>query len=216
MDLSGQNIRNITSSMDNCDCYAPSMSPDGSRIVFASTKGGAQNIWAINADGSGLLQLTHDFRDNIDPTYSPDGSYISYTSTHRGNGDLMIMNADGSNPRRVTNGLNVEGRNTWSPDGKYLSFYAGPVGDKDIWIVESACASLENGCSPSQMRKLTDGGNNKGPDWSPDGQWIAFASQLGGLEGRNEVFIIRIDGSEIHQLTYNNSADWQPRWGWHP
>jgi Tol biopolymer transport system component len=212
MDLNGENLRQITYEKKE-DCYAPSMSPDGTRVVFASTKGGAQNIWSIGVDGSGMTQLTRDFRDNIDPTYSPDGRFISYTSTHRGNGDLIIMNADGSNPRRVTNGINVEGRNTWSPDGKYLSFYAGPLGDKDIYIVESACADLANGCNTSQMRKLTAGGNNKGPDWSPDGQWVAFASQL---EGRNEVFIMRIDGSEIHQLTFNNYADWQPRWGWVP
>lgn len=212
MDINGQNVRQITRNLD--DCYAPSLSPDGTRVVFASTNGGVQNIWSINFDGTDPVRLTNDTRDNVDPVWSPDGSRISFTTTRRGEGDLMIMNADGSNLRRVTNGVNVEGRNSWSPDGKYLAFYAGPVGDKDIYIVETACTTLPDGCGPSQMRRLTRGGNNKGPDFSPDGQWITFASELDGLT--NEVFIIRVDGSEPHQLTFNGEADWQPRWGWHP
>ena len=212
MDLNGKNVRQITHDLD--DCYAPSMSPDGSKVVFASTKGEVQNIWEINTDGTYPVKLTHDTRDNVDPVWSPDGMHISYTTTVRGDGDLMIMNADGSNQRRVTQGINVEGRNSWSPDGHNLAFYAGPIGDKDIYVVDTACADLPNGCGPSQFRRLTRGGNNKAPDFSPDGQWITFASQLSA--NINEVFIVRIDGSELHQLTFSGSADWQPRWSWHP
>jgi TolB protein len=212
MDLNGNNVKQITHDLD--DCYAPSLSPDGSRVVFASTRGEVQNIWSIHVDGSSPVQLTHSERDNVDPVWSPDGTHISFTTTARGDGDLMIMNADGSNLRRVTHGINVEGRNSWSPDGQSLAFYAGPVGDKDIYLVEASCASLPDGCGPSQFRRLTQGGNNKGPDFSPDGQWVAFASQLDGVS--NEVFIVRVDSTELHQLTFGGRADWQPRWGWHP
>jgi TolB protein len=210
--IGDKNVRQITRDLD--DCYAPSMSADGSRVVFASTKGGGQNIWVINADGTNPVQLTHDTRDNVDPVFSPDGSRISYTTTVRGDGDLMVMNADGSNVRRVTQGINVEGRNSWAPDGHSLSFYAGPVGDKDIYIVEEACTQLPNGCGLSQLRRVTRGGNNKAPDFSPDGQWITFASELDTKA--NEVFIVRVDGTELFQLTFEGKADWQPRWGWHP
>jgi TolB protein len=212
MDLNGKSVRQITHNLD--DCYAPSLSPDGTKVVFASTSGGVQNIWTINFDGTNPVQLTHDPRDNVDPVWSPDGTRISFTTTRRGEGDLMVMDANGSNVRRVTNGINVEGRNSWSPDGRYLAFYAGPVGDKDIYLVGTSCISLPDGCGPSQMRRLTGGGNNKGPDFSPDGQWITFASELDKIS--NEVFIVRVDGSELHQLTFDGHADWQPRWGWHP
>lgn len=212
MDTNGENVQQVTRGIG--DCYAPSMSRIRQRIVFTSTESGAQNIWAINLDGTALQRLTVDTRDNVDPVWSPDGSRVSFTSTDRGQGDLMIVNADGSNSRRVTHGINVEGRNSWSPDGKYLAFYAGPVGDKDIYIVETGCASLPNGCGPAQMRKLTAGGNNKAPDFSPDGQWVAFTSELAG---HNEVWIIRVDGSEFYQVTFNGVTNWQPRWGpWNP
>lgn len=211
MDLNGQNMRQLTSSMG--DNYAPAISPDGSRIVFASTFGGGQNIWVINIDGSNPIRLTRDSRDDIDPVWSPDGMQISFTSSRNGAGTLMIMNADGSNLRPVTHGINVEGRNDWSPDGRLLAFYAGPAGDKNIYLIDATCADMQGGCGPDQVRQLTTGGNNKGPGFSPDGQWITFASQL---DGDNEIFVTRIDGSESYQLTSNRRADWQPRWGWYP
>ncbi|MBN1428268.1 MAG: PD40 domain-containing protein [Anaerolineae bacterium] len=211
MDLNGDDLQQLTHNMG--DNYAPALSPDGTRIVFASTSGGGQNIWVMNHDGSNPIRLTHDTRDDVDPVWSPDGQRISFTSTRHSAGDLMVMNADGSNLRQVTHGISVEGRNDWSSDNRYLTFYAGPAGDKDIYLVDVDCMSIDGGCGPDQIRKLTHGGNNKGPGFSPDGQWITFASQY---DGDNEIFIVRIDGTELYQLTANRRADWQPRWGWQP
>ena len=64
----------------------------------------------------------------------------------------------------------------------------------------------------SDLRQLTDGGNNKAPAFSPDGQWLTFASQL-DADGDNEIFIMRVDGTDLRQLTFNQRPDWQPRWG---
>ena len=193
--------------------YAPSFSPDMGRIVFTSTYGSdnnLQNIWIMNADGSNLRQLTDTDYNSIDPEWSPDGALISFSSDRPGTGktELFIMEPDGSNVRQITDGADLGGRNDWSPDGRLMAFYSGPQGDKDIYVIDAACAYLPRGCIAAPVR-LTDGGNNKGPSFSPDGQWIAFASQI---DGDNEVFIIRIDGSDIRQLTQRPLADWQPRW----
>ena len=95
-------------------------------------------------------------------------------------------------------------------DGSTLAFYAGDPGDKDIFLVPVECAEQVEGCGPDALTRLTEGGNNKAPSFSPDGQWIAFASTL---RGDNNVFIMRVDGSDWRQLTTQPSADWQPRWG---
>jgi TolB protein len=50
---------------------APSWSPDGSRIAFHSTRGGALNVWVMNADGSAPVQLTHRSQGARDPVWSP-------------------------------------------------------------------------------------------------------------------------------------------------
>jgi len=207
MDLNGENHERLTH--NHGEDYAPAFSPDGSKIVFTSTYGGDQNIWVMNADGSGLVQLTSDPSGDIDPMWSPDGSRISFTSGRFGMNDLFIMNADGSDVRRVTKYAGLGGRNDWSPDGRYLTFYAGPEHDKDLFLVETVCADEPDGCLPDQLRRLTQGGNNKGPSFSPDGEWITYAS---GSDENNEVFIIHIDSLLTRQLTFNNYPDWQPRW----
>jgi Tol biopolymer transport system component len=57
---------------------------------------------------------------------------------------------------------------------------------------------------------LTEGSDNRGPTFSPDGAWIAFTSIR---DGDNEIYAIRPDGTGLTQLTTNTRPDWQPRWG---
>jgi Tol biopolymer transport system component len=209
MDSDGQNPRRLT--RNRGQNYAPDLSPDGTRIIFASAEGPGsdQNIWIMSSDGTNLAQLTDHPANDIDPTWSPDGTRIVFASNRNGSTDLYIMDADGTDVRQVTDGMFIGGRNDWSPDGQLLTFYAGPPSDKNIYIASISCISLPRGCPPDMITQLTDGGNNKGPSFSPDGQWITFASNL---NGENEVYIIRVDGSEMRQLTSNTYADWQPRW----
>jgi Tol biopolymer transport system component len=209
MDLQSGNILRVTRSMG--DNYAPEISPDGTRIVFVSTYGGGQDIWVMSADGSNPTQLTFTDADDIDPTWSPDGQQIAFASNRNGLTDLYVMNADGSNVRQMTFDVNLGGRSDWSNDGRYFTFYAGESGDKNIYILSAECAlpGAQPDCVASPTR-LTDGGNNKGPSFSPDGQWITFAANNGG---DNDVYIMRIDGSDLQRLTSSPWADWQPRWG---
>jgi TolB protein len=61
-----------------------------------------------------------------------------------------------------------------------------------------------------EITRLTNGGDNLGPSWSPDGEWIAFTSFR---DGNNEIYVMRPDGSSLYNLTDNPISDWQPRWG---
>jgi Tol biopolymer transport system component len=209
MDIQSGNILRVTRNAG--DNYAPEISPDGTRIVFVSTRSGGQDVWVMNADGSNPTQLTFTEADDIDPTWSPDGQQIAFASNRNGLTDLYVMNADGSNVRQMTFDVNLGGRSDWSNDGRNFTFYAGESGDKNIYIMSAECAlpGVPADCAASP-RSLTDGGNNKGPSFSPDGQWITFAANNGG---DNDVYIIRIDGSDLRRLTSSPWADWQPRWG---
>jgi tol-pal system beta propeller repeat protein TolB len=210
IDAGGENPRRLTEDLGGN--YAPEISPDGTRIVFVSTVNGKQDIYVMNLDGSNPARLTTDPADDIDPTWSPDGTQIAFASNRTGTNELYVMNADGSNQRQITDGSDQQegGRSDWSPDGRALAFYAGPRGDKDIFLVPLACADQPPGCGPDRFTQLTDGGNNKAPSFSPDGAWIAFASNL---TGDNDIFIMQVDGSDPRQLTDNDRPDWQPRWG---
>lgn len=209
MNADGSNVRQLTRNHDHN--YAPSISPDGNWIVFTSTygNGGDQNIWLMSIDGEFVTQLTFDDTDDVDPMWSPDGRMISFTSGRSGSTELFVMNADGANVQQVTANANVGGRNDWSPDMRYLTFYAGRGKNLNIYLVSFDCTLQTRGCTLDQMTRLTNGGNNKGPSFSPDGQWIVYASEI---DGDNEIWIMRMDGSEKQQLTFNSSPDWQPRW----
>ena len=197
-DLETAEVRRLTSGLGSN--FGPEFSPDGTQIVFASSRDNVGHIWVMNADGSEPRQLTTE-GSNIDPTWSPDGQEILFASLRGGTTELYLMGADGSAVRPVTQGLNVGGRSDWSPTQRLVTFYAGDAGGRHIYTLD---------LDTQVLRQLTEGGDNRGPSFSPDGEWIAFA---GFRDGDNEIYAVRVDGSALLKLTDNSRPDWQPRWG---
>ena len=80
----------------------------GQQIVFDSNRDqGFSEIYRIEADGSGLVQLTHSGGD-FTPVYSPDGTKIAFVSVRDGNGEVYAMNADGSGQVNLTHDSGVD------------------------------------------------------------------------------------------------------------
>lgn len=184
--------------------FAPDISPDGQRLVFTRAQNGSQNIWVMNLDGGEARALTSGPFNDIDPVWSPDGTQIAFASNRGARPAHWLMDAEGGNMRQLPDDVAQHGgRSDWSPDGRWLAFYAGPRRDRDIYLVATD--------GSGQTRRLTNGGRNLAPSFSPDGQWIAFTSYREGEDA--EIFVMRADGSDVRQMTFNDWADWQPRWG---
>jgi TolB protein len=79
---------------------SPCWSPKGDKITFSGRRGTNQ-IFIMNPDGSGLIQLTSQ-GNNEDPSFSPDGRYISFSSDREGGKGIYIMRANGENQKRIT------------------------------------------------------------------------------------------------------------------
>lgn len=102
------------------DANAPAWSPVDNRIAFWS---GIENrygqIWTINSDGSGSVQLTEDptHRNSDDPSWSPDGTRILFSTGRSGRNELWIMDADGSDERKLSDidAVPFPGRASWQP-----------------------------------------------------------------------------------------------------
>jgi len=91
---------------DNYGDLSPHWSPDGSKIVFSSNRGGNYDIWVMNADGSGMTRLTTSSAGDYAPAWSADGSKIAFVSYRDGNEKrLYVMNADGSDQHKVSDTL---------------------------------------------------------------------------------------------------------------
>jgi Tol biopolymer transport system component len=91
--------------------YDPVWSPTREQIALVSTDSGNDEIWVVNRDGSGLLQLTRDVNYDKRPSWSPDGSQIVFWSNRTGNAQVWVMKADGSDQRII----NPNPFNDWNP-----------------------------------------------------------------------------------------------------
>lgn len=116
--------------------YTPSISPDGRRIAFTSTRDGNGEIYVMNADGSTPVRLTTLATQDASPTWSPDGTRIAFLSgVHPAPVEVRVMNADGSGMTTVASGLTgVFAPMRWSPDGTRLALTMAPEGSADFNI----------------------------------------------------------------------------------
>src|SRR5207247_457 len=96
----GTNVTRLTSD-PQLDGH-PVFAPDGQAILFQSQRaGGKLQVFSMNADGTGVKQLTQD-SVSLAPAISPDGRTIAYVSLRNKNYDIWLMNRDGSNQRQFT------------------------------------------------------------------------------------------------------------------
>jgi Tol biopolymer transport system component len=192
---------------------SPSWSPDGKSIVYSSTRayttGGGfdRDIWVMNADGSGKRNLTESLGDNeeFDPHFSFDGTKIVFSSTPDFNDfDISIMNADGTGIQNLTPGNPDRDFNpVFSVDGTRIYFDSDRAQPFTSQIYSMNLAG-------GDVRQLTDAGDNRDPDASPDNREITFISTrddpvqpfdgdlyLMNTDGTNERRVAAIAGNEF-------------------
>ncbi len=92
-------------------------SPDSRMIAFSQGGREAKEIFVVNADGSGLRNLTDNDGANDDPVWSPDGRAIAFTSDRDGDAEIYVMDADGSNERNLSQNPAVDHDPAWSARG---------------------------------------------------------------------------------------------------
>lgn len=175
-------------------------------IAYSITPPNDNNeIFVINADGTGNTQLTiHEGRD-IGPAWSPDASKIAfYThSEDESKWSIFVMDSNGDNIEQLTYMENVyDNSPTWSPDGAKIAFareYPLQNYISELWIMDS------NGDNQHQIASIA--GN--GPEWSGINNQIVYYSYN---TGDAEIYTMNPDGTNIQQLTNTNSDNIWPAW----
>lgn len=196
MNSDGSNVAQLTFE-DSADSYNPAWSPDGTKIIFASTRDGNREIYVMDPNGANTIRLTNNPAADEQPAWSPDGSKIAFVSDRDGNTEIYVMNPDGTGQVNITNDPGTDVLPAWSPDGKKIAFQSNRQTDFAIWIMNA---------DGSNAVRLTDPGvPNGAPSWSPDGTRIAY--EQGG-----HLWVMSADGSRKIQITNGVSSDGLPRW----
>jgi WD40 repeat protein len=110
--------------------------PNGKIAFLGVGAGYGDDIYVMNADGSGETRLTNSSAHEFSPVWSPDGEKIAFTrekvslKLDAAIYDIYVMNADGTGRTRLTDTIESEEIPTWSPDGEKIAFWAsGELGD---------------------------------------------------------------------------------------
>jgi len=187
------------------------------------------DIYTINPDGTGLVQLTATGQ-NANPSWSPDGTKIAFISRKYPNpgAELYTMNADGSGVSQISHDcpvapcVEVQHKVSWSPDGARIAYSHGIVNQPtpgedtflDIFIInvdgtnETRLTHFGDGPTPDHFADY--------PDWSPDGTKITFMGVTAKIP-TDQVYVINVDGTGLVRLTqpaagrsFSFEPDWSP------
>ncbi len=197
-------------------------SPDGQRIAFVqgnaawvwSDRLGNINpsgIWVVDADSGGLVAVTQSDHLNVSPQWLPDGRHLLFISNRDVRRAIYVVEVgkDGAigEPQRLSGGSNPHSISI-SADGRRLA-YSNFNHARNIFaypIPETGSVSLSDG------ERITSGTEIISSfSVSPDGEWIAFDSHV---NGNQDIFKMRLDGSERAQLTSDPGDDFLESGGW--
>ena len=181
---------------------------ENGKIVFVGNQSGTWQLYTIEGDGSGMVQIT-----NLPPTawelwlpvFSPDGRRILFTHDTPENPcqpnsfppvgcvDLYLINADGTGLTRLTNdGLSWNG--TWSPDGTRIVFSLISAPTREDIVTTMPASGI------GERTRLTSVfWDSSGTTYTPDGNKIVFYSQDGGFVATT--WSMNIDGTKQKLLT---------------
>ena len=181
------------------------VSPDGRRIVFTSTRDGDIDLYTMNVDGTDVRRITSRVGYDGGAFFSPDGTKIvwraGYPVTAADSADYLrllrnrlvrparvevwIANADGSDPKQLTRLGGANFAPFFHPDGRRIIFssnYENPrSGRFDLYLINLDGSGLE--------RVTTYEDFDSFPMWSPDGRKLVWASNRHGREGETNIFV---------------------------
>lgn len=170
-------------------------------LACQSWVNGSWDLWRADGDGSALRALTTGFAYDESPSWGSGCDLLAFSSTRAGSDAIYTMDGAGGNLRQLTDTTAREVLPALSPSGAevvYQSYRAGATPELYLF-----------GLSATAPARITNNSVYDGqPDWSPDGQRVAFISERSGAKN---IWIMNRDGAGLRQVTFVGHAA-APKW----
>ncbi|MBN1979091.1 MAG: PD40 domain-containing protein [Anaerolineae bacterium] len=197
--------------------YDVAFSPDGKRVLYAVSRGlgFGSEVWLMDRNGRNREQIISDPAHVIAyPRWSPTGDAIAYIRMADSNvpftvGELALADGNGRGERVVALADAGHGyQPVWSPDGRQVAFVvrenAGEsAADVAAFYLESNVYLADAASGGVRAVTRFEGALTDGPAWSPNGAWMAFSTDVGGVA---DVWLVEVASGEMQQVTQNASA----------
>jgi Tol biopolymer transport system component len=188
----------------------------------------ASELFVANADGTNEHRLFQKSGFDYHASYSADGKWVVFTSERNGFGqaDIYRVHPDGTGVEQLTNDPALDDQAVLSPDGKKLAFVSTRVNKTaNIWIMDMISHKLQNLTGQASIKgdAMKPNGYFR-PAWSPDGKWLAFASDRNtewkghgngsGWEHVQElgIYLVKPDGSGLRKISQDSVCSGSPKW----
>src|SRR5215212_2072493 len=164
----GDNLTRLTFSQ-TVNEFQPALAPDGKKMAFTSNQDGNNEIYAMNADGSGPpTRLTNNVSIDSRSVFSPDGEKIAFSrrdttspDPNMRTDDICVINADGTGETRLTFAPRADTHAYFSPDGEKIAFSsARDGGNSEIYVMNADGRE-------TPIRLTNNLVSDSKPDWGP-------------------------------------------------
>ncbi|KAF8082477.1 hypothetical protein N665_0824s0025 [Sinapis alba] len=186
------------------------------------------DIISIDVDAvdksSSVRRLTTNGKNNAFPWPSPDGKLIVFRSGRSGHKNLYLMDAEKGETGglwKLTEGAWTDTMCSWSPNGEWIAFASDREnpgsGSYEMFLIHP------NGTGLRKLIQSGTGGRTNHPIFSPDSKSIIFTSDYAGISAEpisnphhyqpyGDIFMVKLDGSNLRRLTHNSYEDGTPAW----
>ena len=168
---------------------------------------GDGEIYVADFDGHNLQAVTHDGTIVAAPAWVPGRLALYYTSYKLGNPDIFYHDLTSGQRRAIARYSGLNSSAAVSPDGTKVAMILSKGGSPNVYVCNADGTGL---------KKLTSTSEDSSPCWSPDGQWICFATKINSRRllakvpaGGGEVQILRTIG-----VSNPTEPDWSPDGKW--
>ncbi len=222
------NVEQLTFSSMNFEKAGEAyFSPDGKSIIFQAVPKGEKNyqIYTMNLSSRIPLMVSTGKGACTCGFFKPDGTKILFASSHEALEPIELKkptdrysweftpfmnlyeaNIDGSHLTRLTSGSAYHAECAYSPDGTKIVYASNESGSMNLYV----CDADGNNAHPITNTLHC---YNGGPFFSPQGDWIVFRADR-EIKDNLQLYLIRPDGTEERQITFNSHVNWAPFW--HP